>query len=879
MVLQPRSRSFEPAEGGHGTFQFHSLSKLIRTYDIAVWQQTVAPFAVRLQTYVRSKAEAFQKLRFSFLNERPRSAQVHAAAMGPLTISSQKKDLGGTARRFLTGVQARSLHLDLGETKSIEAHAAIAEDVPHPFSTAMEMIPQLWQDVFAQMHAAMEKFDFNGLCSRLSAYRSEVMIFIRKMAKDLQPLQQEMRALMPPSIALVSGQVHVPLLYSLLFLTDYPNPDFAFRFLVGAPLVGIFASPALPSRHNVKGALSDFRIRCLAAECKRRERYVVARLDREAAMKSQEKFTKELRTKTIVADFRSREELRTAIEAEIRQAWGLHNFVLLDADLVVSTQFSVIESHAYAEEAEAKLQFKVRNIFNGRILNGLATGYSTYVPHAHADIAAIVAHWSRIFSKFLKDEALPSFHGWPADFASAYRQMPLAVLHVAFSGFVYWDYDADERRYGFYRALPFGSALAPAEWSEVCVALGHIAAIVLLLIITHCIDDVCNVEMEQTVQSGRAAFIELVDLIGLRLDPDKSKDPAASFVYLGLKMVLPAAICRQPLSFSCPIFRRDRLLYHLNNILNKNSLPPSEASSMRGRLFYYCYWHQEARSYLVYLAQRQYAGIEKVTKRSTVGRHWASDAAMEAQNWPLSQPLRAALQFFVKLLESPEFLRGILPERYANRAKALLYTDGSRSEVERGIGGVVFGRHLITRFFAEDLDDGKYYPHIAVVEMRAILRALELFGDELRGRAIIFFVDNTHSIGCLLKRSSSLEHEVDQRRQNELSAAMGQPYGIVPHVNFDRLSESIKESMNELAREIWKLVTLFDLLVWFEYVNTHSNAADPPSRGFFPHCPATRIGDCTKELRTYQEFCIGKQAEAVQQKVDEARRRAASLSS
>ena len=108
---------------------------------------------------------------------------------------------------------------------------------------------------------------------------------------------------------------------------------------------------------------------------------------------------------------------------------------------------------------------------------------------------------------------------------------------------------------------------------------------------------------------------------------------------------------------------------------------------------------------------------------------------------------------------------------------------------------------------------------------------------------------------------------------------MGQPYGIVPHVNFDRLSESIKESMNELARDIWKLVTHFDLLVWFEYVNTHSNAADPPSRGFLPHCPATRIGDCTKELRTYQEFCIGKQTEAVQQKVDEARRRAENLSS
>ena len=120
--------------------------------------------------------------------------------------------------------------------------------------------------------------------------------------------------------------------------------------------------------------------------------------------------------------------------------------VFEDEDLIVSTQFSVIESHAYAETEEQRYQFQVRNIFNGRILNGLASGFSTYIPHTHADIAAILGHWTRPLSGFLGEALLPSFLGWPADFASAYREMPLSILHTAFSGFVYYDYDEGERR-------------------------------------------------------------------------------------------------------------------------------------------------------------------------------------------------------------------------------------------------------------------------------------------------------------------------------------------------------------------------------------------------------------------------------------------------
>ena len=61
-------------------------------------------------------------------------------------------------------------------------------------------------------------------------------------------------------------------------------------------------------------------------------------------------------------------------------------------------------------------------------------------------------------------------------------------------------------------------------------------------------------------------------------------------------------------------------------------------------------------------------------------------------------------QFFLNLLNFAHFIKGILLERFINRFKAVVYTDGLHSEAERGLGGVAWGRRLETVFFAEDLD-------------------------------------------------------------------------------------------------------------------------------------------------------------------------------
>ena len=73
------------------------------------------------------------------------------------------------------------------------------------------------------------------------------------------------------------------------------------------------------------------------------------------------------------------------------------------------------------------------------------------------------------------------------------------VLPCLFVGTCYWDYTPGigRPRFGFYTSLPFGSSLAPAGWGELVLELALIMARLLLTIITHCVDDVANLDLRK----------------------------------------------------------------------------------------------------------------------------------------------------------------------------------------------------------------------------------------------------------------------------------------------------------------------------------------------------------------------------------------------
>ena len=156
--------------------------------------------------------------------------------------------------------------------------------------------------------------------------------------------------------------------------------------------------------------------------------------------------------------------------------------------------------------------------------------------------------------------------------------------------------------------------------------------------------------------------------------------------------------------------------------------------------------------------------------------------------------------------------------------------------------------HQTPWFFSEPQlgSDFVHMTCIAPIEMHAIFRALQLFGPKLQGKAVLFFVDNTHAIGCLLKGSASVS---ESRKRSADDCAIEYSH----YQKFLALSPPLRRLMNAQARAIWRLIAKFDVLPWFEYVTSACNIADPPSRGkpvplpgarnivsFVPHETATQ---------------------------------------
>ena len=120
---------------------------------------------------------------------------------------------------------------------------------------------------------------------------------------------------------------------------------------------------------------------------------------------------------------------------------------------------------------------------------------------------------------------------------------------------------------------------------------------------------------------------------------------------------------------------------------------------------------------------------------------------------------------------------------------------------------------------------------------------MPLFAHHVKGSALLLFVDNTHAIGCLLKRSASVRESPDRKRR--IHVTPGQPWtkdDQDPPRSFDNLPSFIRTRMNQLARLIWQAVTSLDIILWIEYVNTKLNIADLPSRELPLPMPAIRLG-------------------------------------
>ena len=817
--------------------RFSTTSEMVTGHLAYLHDEILVPFMTRLQPVVRALRKDVLELTSSFLGRPPVPAS-HGVPQTDFYAQSKKRDVATSLRRFALGFQTRGLHLRMREAATMEDHLYFAQQLAHPHCSCASALEPDWLHVFTQLTAAFREQGVPHALMNLNDYRFRMIQWMTTLRDQVQSLQRELNQ----HITTHAVKVQTVLLYFLLVVVDYPNPELAWRFFHGSPIVGEFFSAALKERVRVNGQFDDVTIRKVAVDCYRTSRASVKNsLSPAAATKAMAKTNEEFESKTLKGPFDTPEQLRQAMQEHIRSFRGFENFVVPPDMIIISPQFTIAELHAYEEavktaviegQPEEELEYKIRNIFNARKMNELTQSLSTYVPNTHGDVSVIIIYYVGLLVNFGFDYTML---GWPSDFAKAYRQMPIPLLQVLFAGTCYWDYDVLPRpgrqRYGFYTSLPFGSSLAPAGWGELVVALAFIMARLLLAIITHCVDDVANFEPEETVSSARSAFIQICELLGLTLDMVKSLTPRAEFIYLGLELLLPSSVGRRELCLRITEARCAKLLAQIRKILDEQTLTSGDASSMRGRLYFYAAWYQESRTYLAELAARQYS---------------------EGHDVRLTFDLHIALKWFESMLQCETFLVGIRPQRIlGDRPIAWLYTDGMKNDPsdryphgEKGIGGVCFpgiqepplwyGEHLNPRLHGFDF--------IAAIEMYAVLRALRLFGRALQGKAVFMFIDNTHAVGCLLRRSASVRERVTSTQTSNLLRSRFR----TPQEEFEALCPTLREAMNVLARRIWSVLAELDCIVWIEYVWTKVNLADPPSRGEpppMPTGPGFRVGE------------------------------------
>jgi hypothetical protein len=323
---------------------------------------------------------------------------------------------------------------------------------------------------------------------------------------------------------------------------------------------------------------------------------------------------------------------------------------------------------------------------------------------------------------------------WKQDHDGAYRQIPLPEEDRPLTVVAFCHPDTGKLVYYFHRALPFGAVASVYKYNRVSRAVVFLARRVLGLPVDSYFDDFWGVDGEEVVQSGFDAFIALHDCLGLSLKKKKEMPPAEAGILLGVH----ADIGRIPFRASlCPL-RRLKLRCSLVKTLQADSLRHGAAATLAGQLGFAgtAIFGSIGRAQLRCVYRQSYF-------RMGSKRGGCSVARASSPVSPLSTGLRAALEFFLALLSRPP--ARVVADPSVSRHHVSLYTDGAGDGC---IGAVLLFPHapalaLASRVPARVLAmlQGRKN-QIALIELLAVLAAVDTFAEFLRGHDVLLWIDN-----------------------------------------------------------------------------------------------------------------------------------------
>ena len=380
-------------------------------------------------------------------------------------------------------------------------------------------------------------------------WRKRRMEEIKLLAKDLEPERLRWQRRLHPHVAKVIGHIHGPLLARLLKDIGHEDVEYMSTLERGRNVVGdieatgIFPPEAKPASTTYQEWIANPRRR---------------NLDMIAATRSSGDGDLDL-----AAFDKTMKEVDKGY-ATIVEVRGL------DLDRCCLTP------RFPKWELKDSGKWSVRNISDWKKSGGNAATsmVERYTPEDLNQAASLVRVLKEAFG------AQTPLQGYRADYAMAFRQCPTAPEQAMFTMELFWDPHKRRARALKVYGQPFGGKGSQMNYVRDPAAMVAIGRSKLGLLISHYSDDSWAIEPEAVAASSHKTWLELNDLIGWQLDPDKSPPPAAAFNLLGALLEVRSA---KPTARIEGI-KRGALDDILARHLHDRSITAAEASSLRGKL-------------------------------------------------------------------------------------------------------------------------------------------------------------------------------------------------------------------------------------------------------------------------------------------------------
>ena len=406
-------------------------------------------------------------------------------------------------------------------------------------------------------------------------------------------------------------------------------------------------------------------------------------------------------------------------------------------------------------------------------INGHCAAHES-VKHDHVDdLASAMAE----FIKWMKQ--LPSL--WKADIDSAFRRIPLLPDHRWASAIAFLH--LGQVIMSTHAACPFGATSSVHAWERIGALLCTLARRVLNLAVYRYVDDFFGLEREETVEHAMQCFARLVRvLMGATAIADRKLECGRTLCVLGVDLSLSVKgyTCRPSKD------KAGKCIAAIKEALACGHLSSGCAEKLAGRLSWACQYlfHRLGRAMLRPIFKHKFSRFGKVdcTEGLRVALTWwgwvLTQDIVEERSW--CAPEGDCVYLFVDA-------RGVPP-----RCAAVLYVDGFWHYTD----GVPAKKIMACLQPRKD-------NQIMSLETMVISIGLATFAEELRGRKVLVFSDNTGAEAAAKRGSAHAWDHCEMVHGIWTQAFLNQTHVWIVRVpSDDNLSDLPSREKYELVHEL-----------------------------------------------------------------------------